>query len=875
MINDNAKIDQELQKLITYQKWRCSNCSKEYKLCKVVISKRNDSLFQKKLVKSCDNINCRNYEKYVCCLCYKDFINARSLTQHLISKQHNKDFICPICGIKFKKQFKNTRIFIQEVYVHCFGHTEQYVLSKKRKMKSSLKKSKKIKTDVNQEMNSFTSLNEPLSNNNLDNLDGSISNNSEILNEMESSNSVLKFEEFKSSQFNLLDTIVNRKEVSEDMSDRIQLFDKKYENNKHIRKIKKPESLKDSGDKLGPFLNKQHLKFFYNHYVKSNMSKEERNLLLKDLHDEYFKDVQDSILRIPIDEEQLKKYEFELPQMKPSSETTKFPYYKISNTLSMIFANKKLCKSMVFQYHDPPEGKMSEFYHTKGFKRIAEKALNEGVFPVILLIYLDHFSIHQKRKSLGGLYFSLMNFHRELIKSRNIFPISIFPKKVNINEDLFPILASELTELNETHLIFNAEFDRYIPIKVFVGLLLADMPQRNKNCSLKSPNCKRPCCNCLIHYNELCASIYSKSNANGIKVKIRNVEDTMDVFRKVKEKKINKKKAHDEYGIDTELNFNPLWDLKRSQGFDIYIQSPVDIFHTEILGLLRTHFEMLKEKFLKKKLWTKLQEEVSKYTLKGKSKLNLEYFGSWRAEEWLRFIAISPFSLEKILCDENLVQYELWIQHLMCLRILLQPALSEKEIDEAEILYNQFRVNFLKVFPNFNRPNFHAILHIFDQAREWGPPTLWWTNQWEQRHKTFKQWVQSSNMKGLKIEGEWRLDWYLLKKDFLRYSVEFYFTNIIDEIEGKKKKNYELQIGDFVVFIENGQKKIGEIFRKESDYVNLRIIEILNDKHPIHKCPKVNSTKNISKLSKSHIISLCFIFNGYLNEYSSFIFNKI
>ena len=56
-------------------------------------------------------------------------------------------------------------------------------------------------------------------------------------------------------------------------------------------------------------------------------------------------------------------------------------------------------------------------------------------------------------------------------------------------------------------------------------------------------------------------------------------------------------------------------------------------------------------------------------------------------------------------------------------------------------------------------PNFHAMLHVFDQAKTWSPPVLHWTRPFEHCHLLLRRQVQRSNMRDI-------LRW-IVKRDML------------------------------------------------------------------------------------------------------------
>jgi hypothetical protein len=86
--------------------------------------------------------------------------------------------------------------------------------------------------------------------------------------------------------------------------------------------------------------------------------------------------------------------------------------------------------------------------------------------------------------------------------------------------------------------------------------------------------------------------------------------------------------------------------------------------------------------------------------------------------------------------------------HFRWVRIMLLRSLSKAEIDAAEDMCMEWRQKMERLYSNstlLNKPNFHNVIHVFQFARRWGPPILYWTRPYEHKHKVFRQFVSEGN----------------------------------------------------------------------------------------------------------------------------------
>jgi hypothetical protein len=86
------------------------------------------------------------------------------------------------------------------------------------------------------------------------------------------------------------------------------------------------------------------------------------------------------------------------------------------------------------------------------------------------------------------------------------------------------------------------------------------------------------------------------------------------------------------------------------------------------------------------------------------------------------------------------------LKHYVCLvnlcnwmAILLQRALTSEDIDLAEEKCRAWRKEIVELSStaDCDYPNFHNVLHMFNNIRRWGPPVLWWTRPFGKLHYLF------------------------------------------------------------------------------------------------------------------------------------------
>lgn len=126
------------------------------------------------------------------------------------------------------------------------------------------------------------------------------------------------------------------------------------------------------------------------------------------------------------------------------------------------------------------------------------KSCGVGVVPFVTLIYYDDFRKNRLLPGqIGGLYFALLNFKRcHARKIINLFQIALVQSD-NDYIRCMQLLADEFKVLQQTMRIYLAGTDKVIHCQTFLGVSLADMPQRNQNCSMLAQNSTNGiCCTC-------------------------------------------------------------------------------------------------------------------------------------------------------------------------------------------------------------------------------------------------------------------------------------------------------------------------------------------------------------------------------------------
>lgn len=212
------------------------------------------------------------------------------------------------------------------------------------------------------------------------------------------------------------------------------------------------------------------------------------------------------------------------------------------------------------------------------------------------------------------------------------------------------------------------------------------------------------------------------------------------------------------------LEDNPFFTFFEETGFDVFQDTLSDVFHLEVIGLMKTHFELLLSKsFLKQPIerqkFLDYVCDFSQSTLTCKlNNVDISHRAEWNSDQWMKLYAIVPFALRRIVSEtsndvskENFLKaLNCWVLHQSYYSILLQESLTVEEIEIARTKCINWRSEMLKIYPRkslFKVVNFHAILHVFDVALTHGPPILSWARPFEHKHKIIRAFLCRSNHK--------------------------------------------------------------------------------------------------------------------------------
>jgi hypothetical protein len=201
---------------------------------------------------------------------------------------------------------------------------------------------------------------------------------------------------------------------------------------------------------------------------------------------------------------------------------------------------------------------------------------------------------------MGGLYMTLLNQNRdEISQLDNIHLLGLIHNEADFMTIMTEVV-DELEVLNNAHRIQTRFGD--VKTRTFLGLFLADTPQRNVACNIMGVTANRQCKDCLCSKKNHRCNLQYKSNgtlnAHGKTFTTRTVPEMRKYFNKwLKEDNATRKKLEKKYGLNPtvvngQYQENPFFKLYDLYGFDIYTDSPVDFFHVEIIGLIQEHVEL-------------------------------------------------------------------------------------------------------------------------------------------------------------------------------------------------------------------------------------------------------------------------------------------
>jgi len=554
--------------------------------------------------------------------------------------------------------------------------------------------------------------------------------------------------------------------------------------------------------------------------------------------------------QVPQSYSSMKTMRKKLNLQKPIKYTLKsgssFLYYSLKDHLVHIFGNQNHCEHMDFRCPDNVES-MKEFTDTPMWKEACRNAKHEQL-PVGIVLYYDKFGVFRSRNgSVGGLYFSLVNFDGNWRShDENIFCLGLVP-----NDGLFlqvvALLIKELNELNKGFIVYHKGLQRCVVIKPTLEIFLADMPQRNQACCQKSHNASHPCHMCSITSDKLNFLMEDLDELDKMK---RTRRLSMEMYKEMREGDREDRNAVKAFTSQHYLK-NPFWALVNT--FDIHQHTPPEIFHLEYVGILKKHFKLIwklglkAEKMTKKDIQKTMAKRVADFSSQGIVKEMTEdkflSWADWTGDDWEAFLQISSWVFEGLVDPE---QYKCWLLHVTYLLIMLRPSLCLKDIDEAEEYSKQFRRAFAELYKDkSNFPNNHQLTHLFDSARRFGPPILWWVQTYEMKHRSFKRSADKSNKKDLHI--------FCAAKEAVFQALLFGFQSKLQSFHTLKQTLYSN--------IEDEKKELKMIFSKQEFLPDDTFKEDLRESFNNYSYP-LPSSMDVQLVQKMPYLSKCYITEG-------------
>lgn len=122
-------------------------------------------------------------------------------------------------------------------------------------------------------------------------------------------------------------------------------------------------------------------------------------------------------------------------------------------------------------------------------------------------------------------------------------------------------------------------------------------------------------------------------------------------------------------------------------GFDVYQDTPVDLFHLLLIGLSPTHIKMLHE-VMSGEERSLLKEEMNRLNCR----LNYDEREYWHGDNWLLFFSFAPFAYSKVLNSDKSTtvmkrHYKCLLANMEWMRILLTRDITLSDINRAEVLW--------------------------------------------------------------------------------------------------------------------------------------------------------------------------------------------
>lgn len=445
-------------------------------------------------------------------------------------------------------------------------------------------------------------------------------------------------------------------------------------------------------------------------------------------------------------------------------------YYPITDTISAILQNP-LILNIIDSYRKAHEKAQEEPEISDILTAelaTAKRAVHydEGSFN--LMIYYDEVTIAnplgtaaQKHK-IGAFYFTLCEFPPEIRSHLDfIYLLAVGNaetlKSKGIEIVLRP-LVNEIRELSSGRVFQTSSGSRKIRILPF--LLLGDTPALNHLIGFKEAvgASFRKCRTCFASKDDISKtlelSLFQKHTVEQYRISAAQVEMDLNAgeFRS---------------SIDTGITrLSSIFEWTRLNDFNPFIQSPDDLMHVLLEGIIPYTFKMFFSSLWNKRIFNraeavKYQNEIRFFPYhnldKPNAPIHINLFGFWEdrmsthlnaANYWTFLRCLPHYSFASILNVNP--EWEIISILLKMTANLLARTFCLKDIFQCKSNAQFFLIRFSELFPHASFiPKFHYLLHIIESIKTLGPPCTYWSMRFEAKHKQIKNFNKFSNYKNL------------------------------------------------------------------------------------------------------------------------------
>ena len=214
--------------------------------------------------------------------------------------------------------------------------------------------------------------------------------------------------------------------------------------------------------------------------------------------------------------------------------------------------------------------------------------------------------------------------------------------------------------------------------------------------------------------------------------------------------------------------------------------------------------------------------------------------------------------------------YHCWIVHLQYFVKLLCLTCNDFDILQSEKIYVQWRKEFVECFgaDNCKFSNFLWGCHTFEDCKNFGHATWFWTLLYGMKHATYKQFNDRSNKKHLEMRAA--------ERDMTmryRYTMLPECRNMVERAEGPR---YTLKKGIYIVFrLKDCSNRVACVIDFNTEYAQVSNIQIIGDIYSsvyMHLLTKDSEYSQQLALPLKYVLSKCscVMFNGkaFLNQFA-------